>query len=244
MAKLVEMRLFPDPTTLGILDIWTSGQVNLAEVIRWKKNYLDKGIPVRRQSTLAHTYGLAILGGVALRLLKPVFRAPYDYPLMMNAFLVHDHGEGELRNDHPATEKTDEHDLAEYMAFIARYQQLPGTVFAEFERAFLLQFAERNAPIFSKHAREVMSKLWRMNRSECLLFKAIEHWEYLLFGMEQYFQRGITENLWKMIYWSTSVFDSAEADIGGWNEYFWTPEVRAWCMEFKLKYYSLYAEEG
>lgn len=244
MASLVEMRPFPDLAVLGMLDVWTSGQVQLAEVIRWKKNYLDKGIPVRRQSTLAHTYGLAILGSVALRLLKPVFRVPYDYQLLMTAFLVHDHGEGELHKDEPATDKMDEDDLAEYMAFIARYQQLPSAVFVEFERAFLLQFAIRNPVNFAEHARAVMNRLARFNRAECILFEAIEHWDYLLFGMEQYFQRGITENLWKMIYWSTSVFDSAGAEIGGWNEYFWTPEVRMWCMEFKLKYYSLYAEEG
>ncbi len=166
----------------GISDIVLTAQIIFKGVYRWSR--LGKG--VRRQDVLQHSYSITILSRIIVEKLNRYL--DLDKDLIATAFLVHDHGEGELKRDICRGDKNKEgndDDLREYFAFVKRYEKLEPEVFRVFHRAFLLQFCLKDQNGFPKEAVEIMEELAAVNYFEALTFRATELMEYILYSMEQ-----------------------------------------------------------
>ncbi|MFZ5365501.1 MAG: hypothetical protein ACOZBH_04910 [Patescibacteria group bacterium] len=225
--------VFPSEKWRIVRDIWTSAQVKLPKVMRWKK-YFDHFGDIRRQDCLQHSYAIGFIADAAILMLAPFIRL--DSHLLLTAFQVHDIGEGELGRDVVLSLKNKyaDDDLNEYLAFIERYRSLPTAVFDHYNRAFLLQYCleldkHQGFPI---EAQCVMAELAETKRYEALAFHAIEIWDYLLYALEQY---QTVENGYILHIVISGHFDQYEKlclELPGFEHVFWTADVRAWCLRF------------
>ncbi len=167
--------------------MWEKSQFDLHEVIRWKK-YLSDGVATEKmvpQSTLQHTLSFSLFSNMAVMLLSPHVEQssgkPLDEALLQRTFNIHDLGEGLIKRDVLAHEKTAHHDLEEYLAFLENISSLPSQVQQKMKYAFLLQFAIDNPEEFPKDAREMMDEIRDKHYYEMLTFKALERFEYLFY---------------------------------------------------------------
>lgn len=208
----------------GISDIVLTAQIIFKGVYRWGR--LGKG--VRRQDVLQHSYSITILARIIVEKLEHYLSLDKD--LIMTAFLVHDHGEGELKRDICQGDKNKEgndDDLREYFAFVKRYEQLEPEIFRVFHRAFLLQFCLKDYNGFPKEAVEIMEGLAITNNFEALAFRAVELMEYLLYAMEQD-KKGNRPGLLLGVY-ENNIPELEEIinNLPGFSQEIWTEEVSA-----------------
>src|SRR3989338_2259237 len=103
-----------------IIEVWKNVQINLPEVIRWKK-YTEKW-GGRKQNSLQHTESIVLLGITVLEKLKSYVKL--DNSLLISALAVHDIGEGEIKRDTAYVDKSQAGDLEEYLAFRKRHEPL------------------------------------------------------------------------------------------------------------------------
>ena len=211
------------------LDVWKSGQEGLPLVPRWSK-YVGKEQGVRAQDSLKHSYSLTVLGAIFLERLRPF--QPLDGELLLTALLLHDHGEGEIGRDTLYLDKTAEGDLAEYQAFRKRYETLGAAEFAVFHRAFLLQFAAKDPPGFPEDAVRAMAALRSGRMPEALAFDALERWDYVLYALEQYFERGNEKILVQVLRNQVAKLDRLCVELHGLRQAVWTDEVAGACRAF------------
>jgi 5'-deoxynucleotidase YfbR-like HD superfamily hydrolase len=216
----------------GISDIVLTTQIIFKGVYRWSR--LGKG--VRRQDVLQHSYSITILARIIVEKLS--YYLDLDKDLITTAFLVHDHGEGELKRDICQGNKNkngNDDDLREYFAFIKRYEQLEPEVFHVFHRAFLLQFCVKDYDGFPEEAVEIMDELILTNYFEALTFRAVELMEYLLYVMEQD-KKGNRPGLLLEIH--DSNFPELEGimkNLPGFYEEIWTEEVSSFFEAYLRK---------
>lgn len=175
------LKSLTDGVWLGISDIWLTTQIIFQGVYRWDK-YKETGI--RPQDDLQHSYSGAILAKIFMLKIDS-YNLNLNKDLVMTAFLIHDHGEGELKRDVCWDFKEASDDVKEYYAFTKRYSQLGEEIFAALERAYLLQYALKERPDFPQRAQVILSDLAKNNYYEALTFSAIEIWDYLLYALEQ-----------------------------------------------------------
>lgn len=210
------------------LDVWKSGQEGLPLVPRWSK-YVGKDQGVREQDSLKHSYSLTVLGTIFLERMRDC--QPLDGELLLSALLIHDHGEGEVGRDTLYLDKTAEGDLAEYLAFRKRYEPL-GPDFRAFHRAFLLQFAAKDPPGFPDDAKRVMADLRSGRMPEALAFDALERWDYVLYALEQYFERGNEKILVQVLRNQVPKLDRLCGELHGLRQVVWTDEIATECRAF------------
>lgn len=204
------------------LDVWKSGQEGLPTVPRWSK-YIGRDQGVREQDSLKHSYSLTVLGLIFLERMKRY--QPLDGEMLLTALLLHDHGEGEIGHDTLYLDKTAEGDLAEYQAFRKRYEALGPAEFEAFHRAFLLQFAIKDPPGFPVDAKKVMATLRIGRRPEALAFDALERWDYILYALEQYVERGNQKILVQVLRNQVPKLDRLCSDLHGLREAVWTDDI-------------------
>lgn len=216
----------------GISDIVLTAQIIFKGVYRWSR--LGKG--VRRQDVLQHSYSITILSRIISEKLS--YHIGLDKDLITTAFLVHDHGEGELKRDICQGNKNkngNDDDLCEYLAFIKRYEKLEPEVFYIFHRAFLLQFCLKDHKDFPQYAIDTMEELAVVNYFEALTFRAIELFEYLLYAMEQD-KKGNRPGLLLEVYDSNfSELEEIMKKLPGFSEEIWTEEVSAFFEAYLRK---------
>jgi hypothetical protein len=163
-------------------------------------------------------------------MLEPFVRL--DQSLLSAAFKIHDFGEGELNRDIPQPEKTEDHDLQEYLAFCQRFKRLPKPVFEHFQRAFLLQFCLDFTDNFPDEAKEIMADLAKNKKMEALVFRAVEYWDYLLFALEQYAVNEDGVLLTILLKNHTGVLENLKKELPGFEQLFWTEKIQNWCAKF------------
>ena len=228
-----ELPIFNDGIWGNVVDVWTSGQVGLPQVERWSTHKTEDNEHggIRSQNSLQHTYSLALLGSMLIQSARP-YHSGLDEVLLLNALLVHDHGEAELGRDVVYINKYDQADLDEYGAFCKRYRKLPQTLFAFYHEAFLLQFANQKPIRFPLKARKVMNYLRSQKQTECKFFEFIERWDYLVYALEQYIQRGNEKILVQVLRHQFPKLEKLAQDVPACKELVWTPAVSEWCSEF------------
>ncbi len=216
----------PPATHSALLSIWSSGQTQLPRVVRWLPFHERQG--TRRQDTLQHTYSLAIFTSVFLERVRP-FLAHLDEGLIMQAILLHDHGEGELGRDVLHPNKTGNQDLAEYEAFRKRFQ--PVKEFRSLHEAYLLQYSLGDHHHFPDEAQIILRRLAKRKLSEARAFSAIEAFDYLLYAVEQYVELGNKDILAHVLGNVGPRLDNMARLVLGFAEGFWTHEFKDWCAE-------------
>lgn len=207
----------------GVADVLLTSQLILQKVRRWKSY---KG--VRKQNDLQHSYSIAILAKIVIEKLNKYFVGFYfDKDIILTAFLVHDHGEGELKRDIQYGKKKDCDDLDEYYSFVERYKQLSGEVFTSFHNAYLLQYCIEGREDFPAEAREIMAWLKEKRYPEALIFEAVEVFEYILFALEQDKKGNHGQILRDVCKNQLPRMERLRIDLPGFKEEIWTEEVQA-----------------
>ncbi len=214
---------------LPLLDAWKAPQVGLPEVVRWKK-YIDKDQGARLQNSLQHSHAITLLGAMMVGQLHPYVQL--DSGLLMTALAVHDVGEGEIGKDTLYIDKSTAGDLDEYLAFQRRYEPLGESAFNVLHRAFLLQFALKNPESFPPRARALMCKLAVTNRLEALAFDAVERWDYVLYALEQYRERGNEKILVQTLRHQIGHLNRLSDDLPGFSQAICKKESSVWSAEF------------
>ncbi|MDP2838082.1 MAG: hypothetical protein Q8O53_02295 [Candidatus Moranbacteria bacterium] len=223
------------------LQVWTSGQVGLPKVPRWSKYHEDGHSMVRRQDSLQHSYSITVLGKVFCYKLRP--HVCLDEGLLQNALLIHDHGEGEIQYDTHYIDKTEQGDLIEYKAFTKCYSVFPTDLFCEFQRAFLLQFALKCPASFPTGACIVMDQLAATKKTECLAFDAIERWDYVLYALEQFLERGNEKILLQVMRHQKPHLDRLVGELPGFGDEIWTVSIRQWFDGFLVQNQGAHIEQ-
>lgn len=209
---------------------WRSFQTDLHKVIRWGK-YLKQGRKMRRQSTMAHTVSVTFAVSASLILLKK-YNPFLDQALLLRAFNIHDFSEGTLKKDVMAHHKTDQHDVDEYNAFVVKFSHYCQPLFPEFKKAFLLQFAEKNSIKFPLEAQEVMTELQKTNSLECMLFPALESWEYIFYAWECEIGKNHNNLLTWVLRRQLPRQQEYAKKIPGWREEIFTHEFENWVLNY------------
>lgn len=204
----------------GIPKILEESQIILNNVYRWG----IYGDTVRQQNDLQHSYSISILASIFMAKIS-LYNRPIDRALVLNAFLIHDYGEGALGRDICLKNKVENDDLDEYFAFIDKYSLLDKEVFNQFHRAYLLQHAiKAQRSDFPPNAQEIIKTLQENHMLEVLIFRAVETWEYILFALEQHWNdhpfilSQVMENAKQRITFLTD-------NLPGFKEAIWTKEI-------------------
>lgn len=219
-----DLKLKTDRTWLGISDVWLTTQVIFQDVYRWGR---FKHIGIRPQDDLQHSYSVTVLAMIFLEKINP-YLPHIDKKLILQSFLVHDHGEGELKRDYCVGEKLPIHDIEEYVAFCKRYSQLGQPVFSSLEKAYLLQhIGLKDVSLFPKHAQDILGLLKEYKYYEGLCFRAIEVWDYLLYALEQNRNNPELIILPEVAKNQIPVMDALAKELPGFKEEIWTDEIAA-----------------
>lgn len=225
------------------MQVWESGQTKLPEVVRWKK-YRKKGErrKVRRQNSLQHSYSITILGSIVCHVLRPHVLLKESF--LKDAWMIHDHGEGEICSDTHYIDKSDERDLKEYEAFVKCYSVLfSKELFEDFHKAFLLQFALKNPPNFPEEARLIMMELTTMNAMECRVFEVVERLDYVFYAMEQYIKRNNAKILVQVMRNQMDHLNRLAKDLPGFGETIWHESARVWFQDFLVIHNGYWIEK-
>jgi len=211
-----------DRIWLGISDVWLTTQVILQGVYRWGR---FKRIKIRPQNDLQHSYSVTILAAIFLEKISK-YHLNLDKELILKSFLVHDHGEGELKRDYCVGAKKPIHDVEEYIAFNKRYGQLEAAVYSSLEHAYLLQHATlEDRTLFPSMAQEILGYLFLNKYQEALCFTAIQTWDYLLYALEQNRNNPGLIILPEVAKNQIPVMNDLAKKLPGFREEIWTDEI-------------------
>ncbi len=214
---------------LPIIETWKAPQEGMSHVVRWLKYHNDEP-GVRRQDSSQHTISIVVLAMIVVAVLRKYI--PLDGWLLTDAFSLHDLGEGECKKDTHYIDKSVTGDLEEYLAFRQRYEFLGPVVFESLHPAFLLQFAAKNPSIFPKDAQRIMADLCRDYPMEILVFDAIERWDYVLYALEQYHERGNEKILTQVLRHQVPHLDVLAVELPGFGVEIWKSEISLWAHDF------------
>jgi 5'-deoxynucleotidase YfbR-like HD superfamily hydrolase len=204
----------------GIPEILQESQTIFKGIYRWRVY----GNSVRKQNDLQHSFSITILASIFMAKIS-LYNRPIDQALVLNAFLIHDYGEGLLGRDICLTDKVKNDDLDEYLAFVNRYSALDKTVFNQFHRAYLLQYAiDKEKPDFPPIAQEIIASLRASQMIEVLIFRAVETWEYILYALEQH-QNGHKTILAEVMGNAKQRISFLTDNLPGFKEVIWTKEI-------------------
>ncbi|MBU1132428.1 hypothetical protein KKC32_04255 [Patescibacteria group bacterium] len=226
-----------------IYEIWRKAQVLSSRQIRWKsflsaelqsRLQSDKGAQnqfeaecnekIRVQSVLEHIYSFTIFLSWAIKKIRPY--SELNETLLLNACLVHDWGEIVLEREVDAPKKVLSDDLDEYLAFKRDFGELDPEEFAEFQKAFLLQFAfSESAELFPPEEQEIFKILRESCATEARFFAVMEKIDYVMFGYEQLIERGNPAILKALLLRDVPAIESGVDDIRGFRQTVWTLEI-------------------
>lgn len=205
----------------GVSDLWLTTQTIFHGVYRWGK-YKETGI--RLQDDLQHSYSGSILAKIFMLKIDS-YNPGLDKDLVVTAFLIHDHGEGELKRDICWDFKESSDDIDEYYAFTKRYNQLGEEIFAVLERAYLLQYALKERLDFPQRSQVILRDLAKNNYYEALAFSAIEIWDYLLYALEQNQTRANPIILFDVLKNQLPRMNALAEKLPGLKQEIWTEEI-------------------
>lgn len=204
----------------GIPQILQESQTIFKSIYRWD----IYGDNVRKQDDLQHSYSISLLVSIFVTKID-LYNRPIDRSLILDAFLVHDYGEGLLGRNICLTDKIRTDDLDEYRAFINRYSFLDQKVFDRFHRAYLLQYAiDEQRPDFPPIAQEIIASLRTNQIIEALIFRAVETWEYILYALEQHWN-GHETILTEVLGNTKQRISFLSDNLPGFKEAIWTKEI-------------------
>ena len=221
------MRDLIDREWNAVLGLWIDAQVNLGKVWRWG-TFCDGNPLFRKQHTLEHTYSLLIVGMISIIKLRDFVKL--DETLLLQAFAVHDWGEGELNRDVLFHLKSAKTDCEEYGAFVGAFDKISPDIVKGLKEPFLLQFARENPACFPREARRIMTRLWKKKRNEVIVFETIERFDYVLYALEHSKTgNGLLRQVLKK---HAPKLDQCVEELPAFGKVVWTPERRKVCETY------------
>jgi hypothetical protein len=217
----------------GILAISIKAQKPMYRVRRWKP-HVKHNPKLRKQSTLEHAFSFDVFVAISCSILNQDGGAGIDFRLLQSAATLHDFGEGLCGRDIDYRKKSPEHDVQEYEAFCKSIDSLPKKVAKDLKRSFLLQFATSEEKIFSgfpDEARLIMKDLFHKRFREVVLFKGLEAFDYIFYGLESLKDHQCPKNLVWTLRDQVERLDSFVKLVPEF-ELVWTKEHSKWCKEF------------
>ena len=212
----------------GLMRLCARPQTNLDSVIRWS-TWQAPELPVkgRLQNTLQHTHGIVLLAHLAIARLRP-YESIQDPEFLLLAFLVHDHGEGEIGYDTLDPQKTAKSEAFECDAFLAALEshEIDPDLCERIRRAYLLQFVTKTdgqRAELSPAAQAIVAELMETHRGEALLFAALEQLDYVFYAMEAH-DAGVDRILREVLERQLPHLERAAQSIPGFREELWTEE--------------------
>jgi len=227
----------------SMLEVWTMTQRLLPTIVRWDKYLRGPGIKKpRTQDSLQHSYAATLLAVMMHEKLRN--HCDLDIELLLLAVLVHDTGEAEKGSDTLYIDKTPQDDVLEYEGFLERFKTLEPKIFKVFQRAFLLQFADKPAVWALLPDDEQMIASWLRTHKplEILAFDALERWDYIMYPLEHFKNTGDPVILLQVLRHQMSHMGRLVDELPGFGDEIWTHEVHAWAERFVAQYEGRYTE--
>lgn len=203
-------------------------EVDMASVHRWGPfRNLPPG--VTDQSSGLHSFSLALVTSSVVHDLRPHVRL--DEAQLLRAILVHDLSEGILGRDVDRRRKTVVDDVAEYRAFCNFAVGFANGSMRRVREDFLLQFCltHEAAAEFDADEHEIMAWLRTHCHHEAVAFRVLEEFEYQLYAMRQYTDRGNTAVIEAVIRNNLDNFETWAQRLPGFVETYGVAEYCAWC---------------
>lgn len=224
----------------GLVHISINAQRPMRRVVRWK-SHLEHNPKLRKQSTLEHAFSFDVFVSIACSLLEKA-GAKLDYRLLQSATTFHDLGEGLRGRDIDYLSKTQNHDVEEYEVFCDQISGFDSDIQEDLKRSFLLQFVTSEESIpeeYSQEARDILRVLYHNRFREAIIFKGLEAFDYLFYGIEHLMTHQNPENLVWVLRVQFIRLNSFAELVPVFGEVIWTPERRAWCADFLEKHSHL-----
>lgn len=203
-------------------------EVDMARVYRWGPfRNVEPG--VSDQSSGLHSYSLALVTSEVVQDLQPHVRL--DEARLLRAVLVHDLSEGILGRDVDRRRKTSEMDAAECRAFFRFADGVSNGSFRKNQEDFLLQFCltHGNDQHFTPEDHEIMAWLRMHCHHEAVAFRVLEEFEYQLYAVRQYIDRGNPAVLRSVVRNNLERFEAWAGQLPGFNETYEIAAYGAWC---------------
>jgi hypothetical protein len=168
-----------------------------------------------------------------------------DGGLIITSCNIHDIGEKAKGKggDTLYIDKTIMGDFEEYLRFRRYYQSLDSFSFHALHRAFLLQYARKNPAVFPFEARCIMSDLATNFSMEVLVFEAIERWDYVLYALEQYHDRGNEKILVQTLRHQIEPLNFLARELPGFGDAIWTADIFSWAHQFLVNHEGQWIEQ-
>ncbi len=217
----------------GLVGISINAQQPMHKVVRWGP-HLKHDPRLRKQSTLEHAFSFDVFVSIACALLEKA-EATIDYRLLQSAATFHDLGEGLRGRDIDYLSKTQSHDVEEYLGFCQQISGFDDMVQRDLKKSFLLQFVTREENIseeFPEEAQEILRELYHQRFREAIIFKGLEAFDYLFYGIEHLAKHQDPRNLVWVLRVQFERLNSFAAIVPVFGEAIWTQERRAWCAGF------------
>lgn len=237
MGAKLSLPPFPESEALSVQRVWTILQTMMTGLYRWHRfNGLE--VEIRQQDLLQHSYSITFLGTTLIERFRPFLPTTFfDDHLVLTTLLVHDVPEAILKRDVSLTKKGATDDVAEYATFCIFIEGLPADLQLHLKRAFLLQFALENEKwqYFDDEAWGIMNELSTTRRAEAIMFTIIEHWDYLMYMVEQY-EEGNAYLLYECLKREVPTWAQLNSLQPAFGQLLLTPELEAWFTNFRLEY--------
>lgn len=212
-------------------------EVGMSTIQRWIQ-FHSQPPSTSIQSSGAHCYAMTQVASILVHVLRPYVNL--DEVRLKRAVEDHDMGEGLLQRDVLYHDKTDEKDAAEYASWLEHIQPFEvygAELIQQMKEDFLLQFCltHEHSSAFDDEARQIMQYLKEKYPNEAVAFRVLEYMEYVLYRIRQYCDRNYEAILIEVIDTQLNKVESWGAQLPGFLENLWTPELSAWCRAERAK---------
>lgn len=215
--------------------VWLKLQSGPEMIIRFG-DYVNNpafGARIRHQNGHEHCCSVGFLSDFYLIKIRKICQL--DEALIGRCFRVHDIPEGIIELDVAAPIKTDQDDLREYLTFESLMKPLGSQMWAEQQKAFLLQFCLKNPACFPKDARKIMSKLARTKKNEALFFDGVQRLDYVFYAYECHANHDATMVLEEVLGDQFPKLENIRKQFPEFGKVAWTAQKRKFFSQFLKK---------
>lgn len=176
----------------GLMPLWLNAQRPMHEVVRWG-NFPDYG-----QTLLMHANSFPVLGRyVTMMLIEQ--GCQLDEIILMDAFMLHDHGEPPTGGDEHDGNKTANKPEREWEAFWAMTESVSLPIRSRLRKAFALQYCRKDWNTFAlRNNDNLIPELCLSYGFEAAVFEFCERLDYLMSALEG-FGHGVRNEVETMI---------------------------------------------
>lgn len=161
----------------GLMKIWLNAQRPMTDTLRWG-NYPDYG-----QTLVEHNNSVGLVGRYVISHLEG--ECEFDYKVLTDAFMIHDHGEPLTGGDQHSGNRTPEKEALEWEAVCGMIEALPEPLRSDWFTAFNLQYCIKTPNEFwPSEMILAQESLLGVYATEAIIFDFVERFDYVLSAIE------------------------------------------------------------